>query len=321
LSYLLFVDDDHIMLKMASAILSEAGHEVATASHGRDALTSLEQREPDLVVLDVDMPQMGGLDVCRVIKSNPFTSRIPILMLTGRSGIDAKIEGFDAGADDYLPKPFHPRELKARVSALLRLVRRESDRNPTSGLPGAGALREAIDKRAAESKRTGEKFAICYIDLDGFKPFADTFGFAAADAVILRTGQALSKTLEEIARRNGEPPPGVPPSRHFAGHIGGDDFLILTTENRAEEIAADCAERFREVVAEVLGEEAVSKGTFTGVDREGRVQEFPIATLTSVILLVDPEQWISVAHVGAFAAELKRNAKAIGNGSIITHAA
>jgi len=86
------------------------------------------------------------------------------------------VAAFEAGADDYLAKPFDPRELRARIVALLRIVRREGDRNPTSGLPGGQAIEEEIERRA----EAGESFAICYIDLDNFKPFADTFGFSLA---------------------------------------------------------------------------------------------------------------------------------------------
>ncbi len=172
---------------MVRAVLSSAGHEVGLVSDGRAALASVQEREPDLLLLDLMMPGVSGLDACRTVKANPFTARIPILMLTGESHIDRKVEGFEAGADDYLAKPFDPRELRARVNALLRLVRREADRNPTSGLPGGRAIEEEILRRVAAD----EACAVCYLDIDYFKPFADTFGFAAADAVIRGTGAAV----------------------------------------------------------------------------------------------------------------------------------
>jgi diguanylate cyclase (GGDEF)-like protein len=87
-------------------------------------------------------------------------------------------------------------ELQARVAALLRLVKRESDRNPTSGLPGGRAIREEIERRVAQGKLTGEHFAICYIDLDHFKAFADTFGFGVADDVIARTAAAYCDAVK-----------------------------------------------------------------------------------------------------------------------------
>src|SRR5207244_11985093 len=101
------------------------GHEVALASDGVAALAAIQEREPDLMILDHAMPGMTGFEVCRNVKRNPFTARIPVLMLTAQADIEDKVEGYAAGADDYLAKPFDPRELRARVTALLRLVQRD----------------------------------------------------------------------------------------------------------------------------------------------------------------------------------------------------
>ena len=177
------VDDSEMILQMVSKVLESSGRTVETALDGDEALEKIAVREPSLIVLDWEMPHLSGIEVCRIVKGNPFTARIPILMLTAQSDISNKIAGFEAGADDYLGKPFHPLELQARVEALLRLVQRESDRNPSSGLPGARAVRLEIERRVAAS----EHFALCYIDLNHFKPFADTFGFDVADSCLLYT--------------------------------------------------------------------------------------------------------------------------------------
>ena len=112
---------------MLRDLFRASGHEVALAPDGLQVLSAIQEREPDLVILDHSMPGMNGFEVCRRIKQNPFTARIPVLLLTGQGTVESKVEGFAAGADDYLSKPFDPRELRARVQALLRLVQRESD--------------------------------------------------------------------------------------------------------------------------------------------------------------------------------------------------
>ena len=197
MSYVLCVDDNEDMRLMVREVLQSAGHETDLAADGLSALASIQEREPDLLVLDLVMPGMSGLDVCRAVKLNPFTARIPILMLTAQGDIKHKVAAFEAGADDYLAKPFDPRELRARIVALLRIVRREGDRNPTSGLPGGKAIEEEIERRA----EAGDSFAICYIDLDNFKPFADTFGFSIADMVIRDMGQAIHGLRRAHRRR------------------------------------------------------------------------------------------------------------------------
>ena len=225
-------------------------------------------------------------------------------MLTAQGDVDHKVAGFEAGADDYLAKPFDPRELRARVVALLRIVRREGDRNPTSGLPGGTAIEEEITRRAEQN----EAFAVCYIDLDNFKPFADTFGFTAADTVIREMGAAVRAAVLAV---------GTP--RDFVGHIGGDDFIVVTVAERAEAIGRETASRFVEVAAHAVGEEAVRRGHFMGIDRDGRAREFPIARLSVAILLVQPDRFTSIGQIGSLAADVKRRAKQRGPGTILVH--
>ena len=302
MSYLLFADDNADMRRMVQSLLESSGHEVALVPDGAAALASLEEREPDLLILDLVMPNMTGLDVCRLVKANPFTARIPVLMLTAEDEIESKVEGFEAGADDYLPKPFDPRELRARVTAMLRLVRREADRNPTSGLPGGRAIEEEIALRVARRQR----FAVCYLDLDNFKAFADTFGFTLCDQVIRDMGGVL-RAVTASTGGHGD----------FVGHIGGDDFIIVTADDKGEPVAGESARRFREVITRAVGDEVAAAGSFVGRDRDGALKRFPLAGVSAAVLLVDPARWVSMTHLGAAAAELKRRAKARGDGTIL----
>lgn len=306
MSYLLCVDDDPSILMLVGKVLENAGHIVQSAADGMTALMSIETREPELVVLDLSMPHMSGIEVCRAIKQNPFKAHIPVLLLTAQSDIEDKVEAFEAGVDDYLVKPFHPQELLARVFALLRLVRREGDRNPSSGLPGGRAIQEEIERRVAQAQH----FAICYIDLDNFKPFADTFGFTVADVVIRETGKVIRAAVEA----HGHP-------SDFTGHIGGDDFIVVTDVERAAAVARDASARFKQIIHRTVGEAALLRGTFTGEDRDGQQREFPITQLSAAVLLVDPAHWVSIGHIGTLAANVKRQAKQHGPGTILVQPA
>jgi pilus assembly protein CpaE len=117
---ILVVDDSPFNLKLASAALSPAGYDVVTAGNGREALESVETMQPNLVILDVMMPDLNGYEVCRHLRRKRSTMHLPIMMLTANDSLEERVNGFDAGADDYMSKPFEPAELQARVKALLR---------------------------------------------------------------------------------------------------------------------------------------------------------------------------------------------------------
>ena len=295
MSFILCVDDEPSLHLLLRKILSDAGHQVLVVDSGARALEAIAERAPDLLILDMNMPEMSGLDVARLVKGNPFTSSVPILMLTAQSDLETKIEGFEAGADDFLGKPFHPRELVVRVASLLRLVTRESERNPSSGLPGGPAI-----ERAIESRR-GHDFALLYIDLDHFKPFADAFGFTRADRVISLLGRGLG---EVVAKHAGP--------RDIAGHIGGDDFLVVCEAERAGCIAHACSTMFPPIVEQAVGREAMERGVFTAPDRDGKSREWPLARLTVTVVCLSQHDEFSIGHLGTFASNLKRRAKGEG---------
>jgi len=102
---------------MVRDVLEAFGHEVRAVPDGAAALAAVAEREPDLLILDRQMPILNGIETCRAVKENPFTGHIPVLMLTALGAVERKLEGYEAGADDYLVKPFDTRELRARVEA------------------------------------------------------------------------------------------------------------------------------------------------------------------------------------------------------------
>ena len=117
---ILVVDDDEMMRKMVSQVVARQGMEVILASDGLEAVQLAAEQRPDLILMDVMMPQMDGFQACRRIRTNPATAFIPIILLTAVDTLEQKVNGFEAGADDYLAKPFEPKELLVRISALLR---------------------------------------------------------------------------------------------------------------------------------------------------------------------------------------------------------
>ena len=134
---ILVVDDEPDLLELVRFNLSQAGFRVETAASGREALEQLRRSPPDLMVLDLMLPDVSGNDICRQVRSDPTLADLPILMLTAKSEEVDRVVGFELGADDYVPKPFSPRELTLRVRAVLR-------RRATSAAPGVGLEHGAL---------------------------------------------------------------------------------------------------------------------------------------------------------------------------------
>lgn len=138
---ILIVDDDIDSLKLIGLMLQRHGYEVVAASAGTQALSKAVADHPDLIILDIMMPDMDGYEVCRRLRANPETRSIPIIMFTAKTLVDDKVAGFEAGADDYLTKPTHPAELASRVKAILARSadqrRRDGKKGMTIGLLGA----------------------------------------------------------------------------------------------------------------------------------------------------------------------------------------
>jgi PleD family two-component response regulator len=298
MSRILFADDEPSMRQMVHDALSAAGHEVVLMRDGRAALAGVRDHPPDLVVLDYRMGDTSGFEVCTRLKTDPRYEHIPVLILTAQGELENRLLGFEAGADDYLAKPFDARELVARVRALLRLTRSGLERNPTTGLPGGASIEREFERWHAR----GEPFAVCYLDLDFFKPFNDRFGFPVADALI----RAVGEILLEITR-------GSPA---FPGHVGGDDFVVLTPPEEAVPLSMAARERLAGRLPEFIAPEVVREGRYTARGRGGELHSFPLTQLAVAIAHVPPRGWNSMREISDVMADTKRLAKSPESGGI-----
>ncbi|MEI2624884.1 MAG: response regulator [Giesbergeria sp.] len=154
LKKIVVAEDDDAIAHLVGMALGDAGFLCLRARDGEEALRLVKQHDPDLLVLDVMMPRLDGLEVARRLKGDVLWSRIPILMLTALSSVDSQVAGLDAGADAYMGKPFDLREFGARVRAMVRSARRERDRNPTSNLPGPAPSIKPLKTRYCVRKKT-----------------------------------------------------------------------------------------------------------------------------------------------------------------------
>lgn len=262
---ILVVDDDAIIREMIGSILDVEGYRVILAEDGNQALEILAVTVPDLILLDVMMPGLDGNEVCRRLKSDPSRSFIPIIMLTALGQAEQRVRGLELGADDYLAKPFYLEELLARVRAQLRRSG-QINTNPLTGLPGNLVIEAEVSARLLKQQ---SPLSMLYCDLDNFKAFNDAYGFARGDDVIRFTAGVLVEAVE----KHGNPD-------DFVGHIGGDDFVVLSTPNKAEAIARDIIERFDRGAPEFYSPEDRQRGYTTVVDRRGQMRRFPLVSVS-----------------------------------------
>ncbi len=174
---ILVVDDEPKIIKLARDYLEKAGYDVLTSGDGREALSIFRQENPQMVVLDLNLPGMDGLDVCRMIRKE---SNVPIIMLTARAEETDQLIGLEIGADDYITKPFSPRALVARIRAVLR---RAGGDLTQSHLLRVNDLE--IDKRGYSVSRDGESISLSRTEFNLLLLFAESPGQAFTRAQIL----------------------------------------------------------------------------------------------------------------------------------------
>ena len=249
---ILIVDDHEDNVELLRARLESWGFETISAKDGAEALSVIESSLPDLVLLDIMMPKIDGIEVARRVKNNPDLPFIPIIMQTALDSTENKVEGLEAGADDYITKPIDFPELKARVNSMLRIKRLQEEveererelmeanerlrhMSQTDGLTGLDNRRH-IESRLEEmfehAKRLAEPFSCVMVDLDKFKSVNDEFGHQAGDAVLRQLARILKNEVREI---------------DHAGRYGGEEFILLLT-GTVLDAAVTFAERVRKAI-------------------------------------------------------------------------
>jgi two-component system cell cycle response regulator len=228
-------DDEPVNRELIQRLLAREGYHVLTARNGREAVELARESLPDLVILDVMMPEMDGMEACRLIKEDERTHDIPVIFLSAHGETEMKVSGLGLGADDYISKPFEVEELIARVHVRIRL-KRERDELRTSveeasrkaaiaqaravtdaltGLLNRYGLQHVLAREHAEARRYNRPLSCLVIDLDNFKGVNDTYGHLVGDLAL----QQIAAVLREVVRAS-----------DTVFRYGGEEFLVLLPE-------------------------------------------------------------------------------------------
>ena len=238
-SLVLVADDDGVTRAIVSSWLKRAGYRVIAAADGEHALQLAREQGPDLLLVDVTMPGRDGYDVCRAIQAEAATPP-PVIFLTAHTHTDARVAGLDAGAVDYIVKPFANEELVARVRAALRTKAVHdglADQAARDGLTGIFNRRE-LDTRAGQAvalaARHGRPLSCLLLDIDHFKQVNDTHGHAAGDTVLREAAQRIRDGCR---------------ISDIVGRYGGEEFVVLLPETDGD-AAVEAADKLRALLAE-----------------------------------------------------------------------
>jgi diguanylate cyclase (GGDEF)-like protein len=291
---ILVVDDDPDIARFVELSLRMEGFAVTVAHDGEQALACVQQSPPDLVVLDLTMPALDGVDVTRRLRAGALTSALPIIMLTARGTSVDKVLGLTAGADDYIVKPFDTMELVARVRSTLRRNQEFREVSPLTGLAGNTRILQEIGDRL----RLGEHFAVCYCDIDGFKAVNDAYGFARGDEFIITLARKLQRAVIDI---------GLPPA--FLGHVGGDDFVLVCTPDQVLPLTDKAVTEFEAAADQLYDDEDRARGYVQVKSRRDGVHEVGLVTVSVGVSLSTRRPYTDPRELIADASEMKTVAK------------
>jgi PleD family two-component response regulator len=298
---ILVVDDEPHIVQILKFTLEREGYQVFTAENGQLAIERIREVQPHLVVLDVMMPVMDGYEVCRKMREDFKMNQIPVIMLSAKGDPGARVEGLEGGANDYLVKPYSNDELLLRVKNVLEWNIKQKEANPLTGLPGNTAIEREIKKRINRH----EDYAFLYIDIDNFKAFNDYFGYQKGDEIISYLAGILTKSVEKL---------GV--KEDFIGHIGGDDFVMITDPSRGQFMAKYITDEFDKGALFLFDEDDVKRGYFEVRNRQGELARISLMSVTIALVLSTDNKIEHFAEINDIASELKMYGKKI-RGSVV----
>ena len=224
-SIILIVDDEPVSRYTVEILLAQEGYLLEFAENGEQALEKAVELIPDLMLLDVMMPGMDGFEVCQKLRANPRTTELPVVMVTALDDRDSRLRGIEAGADDFMSKPFDRAELRARIRTITRLNRYRrlveteeqlvylANYDTLTGLPNRNLLIERMHQTIGRARRNHQNVAVLALDLDHFQMINDSLGHEVGDQMLCKIAQRLTQTVCSVGAT--------------VARIGGDEFVVM----------------------------------------------------------------------------------------------
>lgn len=283
---ILIVEDDFDISNLLRIFFDGEGYEVEVASRGLDVLTAARQMHPNLIILDILLPDMDGYAVCKELRMRPRTRHIPIIFLTRKDDRHDRISGLELGADDYITKPFDIEELKLRVQNAIARAERDNLLDPRTGLPTGIAIEEELNRILYKNNWTLLDCGIMHLS-----EFKSHHGFMAMDRVLEFTSSLILEVVDELQGDD-----------DFVGHAGGGNFLIISFKHQAADICKELKRRFLDVLSPLLSSR--DGGVFNMDGASGDAS--PELSLSIGVLRADEQDFENIFQVTKSSANARR---------------
>ena len=283
---ILIVEDDFDISNMLKIFFTGQGYHVDVAARGKDALEVCRKKLPDLIVLDIMLPDIDGYEVCTILRTTTRTSHIPIIFLTQKDERSDRIAGLERGADDYITKPFDIEELKLRVRTAINTYKRHNMTDPITGLPSSRLIEDQLRNLMRTSDWTYLQIGIDYIE-----PFSDEYGFLARDEVLRFTTLLLSEVDDQLGTLN-----------DFVGHATSNTFVLVTLSESVPAMIEELRQQFAEGI----------RSHYSFIDREqGGIMQpngtlVPLMQLSIGVVSDRTQRFSDIREITETAAELRR---------------
>lgn len=263
---ILVIEDEKTVADIIGINLQLEGFEVELALSGNAGLAIAREAEFDLIICDVMMPDIDGYEICRQLKGEERTKRIPLLLLTARTEVEDMVAGLRAGADDFMTKPFSFPELMNRINMnLQRSVTDQSIIDPLTGMPGNITADDALRNRVL----SGEPFAYLLMNINGLKPFRDVYGDRKLEGMIL----FVAGILKEVVKKQGS-------RDDLISYLGGGTFAVFTTPECSEKFGTSIVRLFDVGIRNHYTAGDLERGGIITFDRRGNMVDNPLMTIS-----------------------------------------
>ncbi len=287
---ILVVEDDPDISNLLRIYFDSQGYKVSVAPNGKEALQRCRRDLPNVIILDIQLPDIDGYEVCSRLRANLRTSHIPILFVTQRDERHDRIQGLELGADDYITKPFDIDEVKLRVQNAIKRAQWENLTNPTTGLPSGKLIEQEL-----RQLMTRDGWAILFVGILHIESFYEAYGFVAGDDVFRFATMVLNDGIEQKGTAN-----------DFVGHVSADDFIIVTDQAHAPGMLEYITQRFKNEVGTFYSFRDRERGYILLKDKSGGERQAPLMALAVGVVTSEMAQFADIREITEIAAAERR---------------